>query len=59
MSDQENTAVFRRYFDDVRNRQNVAVANQIFSPDVIVHVDTPQGSDSVRGIAAIRQTLQP
>jgi steroid delta-isomerase-like uncharacterized protein len=59
MSDQDNKAIVQRYFEDVRNRQDAAVASQIFSTDVVIHVDTPQGSEAVRGIATIRQALQP
>jgi steroid delta-isomerase-like uncharacterized protein len=59
MSDQDNKAIVQRYFEDVRNRRDAAVASQVFSPDVVIHVDTPQGSEDVRGIAAIRQALQP
>jgi steroid delta-isomerase-like uncharacterized protein len=59
MSDQDNKAIVRRYFEDVRNRRDVAAVNQIFSSDIVVYVDTPAGAEAVRGAEAIRQALQP
>lgn len=57
MPEQDNKALIRRYFEEVRNLRHGGVASEIFAPDVVVHVDTPAGSEAIRGVSAIRQTL--
>jgi len=57
MPEQENKALVRRYFEEVRNLRHSGIVSEIFAPDVIVHVDTPAGSEAIRGVSAIRQTL--
>ena len=57
MAERENMALVERYFGEVRNQRNSAAAQQIFAPDVAVHVDTASGAEVVRGVSAIRETV--
>lgn len=58
MAERENKALIERYFDEVRNAHQGNVVEQVFSSDVTVHVDTPHGEETIRGVPAIRQTVQ-
>ena len=59
MPDTESKALVRRYFNEIRNARNHAAAQQVFSSDIVLHVETPSGMEEIRGHEAIRQTLQP
>ena len=58
MAEQDSKALIERYFREVRNGRNHDAARQLFADDVAVHVDTPTGQETVRGAAAIRETLK-
>jgi len=41
MSEAENLAVMRHYYDEIVNRGNLAVADTIFTPDYVSHHNDP------------------
>jgi steroid delta-isomerase-like uncharacterized protein len=59
MPAQDNKALVRQYFEEVRNQHRREAADALFAADVAVHIDTPVGTDTVRGIRGIQEALAP
>jgi predicted ester cyclase len=52
MSAEENKALFRRFYEEVGNRGNLSVADELIAPDFINHAASPEsnrGPESMRG----------
>lgn len=49
----ENKAVVRRYFDEIWNKRNTAVIDELFAPNYVNH--DPSGPDFGRGPECIRR----
>jgi steroid delta-isomerase-like uncharacterized protein len=52
MSAEENKALFRRFYEEVWNRGNLSVADELIAPDFINHAASPgsnRGPESMRG----------
>ena len=52
MSAEENKALFRRAYEELWNRGNLSVADELIAPDFINHAASPgsnRGPESMRG----------
>jgi predicted ester cyclase len=59
MSTEQNTALYRRFIEEVANRGNIAVADDILAPEVIEHERLPPGlSPDREGIKALFTMLR-
>lgn len=41
MSTEENKAMFRRFYDELYNKQNQAIIDELIAPNLVFHVDFP------------------
>jgi steroid delta-isomerase-like uncharacterized protein len=55
MSVEENTAIVRRFYDEVWNRGNLGVADEVFAADYVRHdlrpTPVPQGPEGQKAVA--------
>ena len=49
MSIEANTALFRRFMEEVANRGNLAAVDEVMAPDFIEHEVLPPGPAASRG----------
>ncbi len=56
MSTESNKAVVRRYFEEALDKRNLAVLNEIVTPDCIIH--RPEAAEPIRGLEAFKQALE-
>jgi ketosteroid isomerase-like protein len=57
-----NKELVRRHFEDIRNRKDLAVADELMAEDYLEHTVAPFGQAEpgrVNGPAATRQTAEP
>ena len=62
MSAEENKALFRRTYEELLNRGNLSVAEELVAPDFVNHEAPPgrdRGPDSMRGLANMLRTAFP
>ncbi len=62
MSAEQNKASFRRFIEEVWNKGNLAVAEEIVSPDLVMHIfppGTPPGVQSLTRFVAQVHTAFP
>ena len=62
MSVEENKAMFRRTYEELLNRGDLDVADELVSPEFINHEAPPgrdRGPDSMRGLAIMLRTAFP
>lgn len=54
MSAEANTAILRRFFEEVVNKKNLAPVDQFFSPDFVDHIPIPHapGSEGLKQFGA-------
>ena len=52
MAEKENIALLQRYYDEIFNKRNLAVADEVFAPEYVSHhndpVGLPPGPEGVR-----------
>ena len=48
MSTETNKAIARRFFEEVYNKRNLAVIDQLLAPDIVNHSTGVRGLESVR-----------
>ena len=58
----ENKAIIRRYYDELLNQGNMAFADQVYAPDVELHIpglpEDPYSAESVKQMfAAVRKAF--
>ena len=56
MSTESNKGIVRRYFEEVVDRSNFDILDEIVTRDCIIH--RPETSESIRGLEAFRRTLE-
>jgi predicted ester cyclase len=59
---EENKRAFRRTYDELLNQGNLAVADEVISPDFVNHEAPPghnQGPESMRALAGMLRTAFP
>jgi len=63
MSEAQNIAVMRRYYEEIVNQGNLALADEIFTPDYVSHhndpAHLPPGPPGVQAFVAITRTGFP
>ncbi len=62
MSAEQNKASFRRFIEEVWNKGNLAVAEEIVSPDLVMHMSapsTPPGLESFKRFLEASRTAFP
>ena len=62
MSTEENKAMFRRTYEELLNRGDLSVADELVAPDFINHEAPPgwdRGPESMRGLANMLRTAFP
>jgi predicted ester cyclase len=56
MSTESNKAIVRRYFEEVVDKRNLDILDEIVSSDCVIH--RPETSEPIRGLEAFRQALE-
>lgn len=56
MSTESNKAIVRRYFEEVVDKPNLDLLDEIVTADCIIH--RPEASEPIRGLEAFKQALE-
>jgi steroid delta-isomerase-like uncharacterized protein len=56
MAETDNLALVRRYFDEVLNRVNLDIIDELFAPDYVLHA--PGLSEPLRGVPAFKRFVR-
>lgn len=56
MSTESNKAIVRRYFEEVLDKRNLNVLDEIVATDCLIH--RPEAQEPIRGLTAFKQALE-